>query len=1784
MTQGLLTEPPAATDPGLPSNADPDGGDTSSVKVAVRIRPLGDSELEAGAISVVTRAVPRGGVGLPVVINGRDRVFAFDYVFDSNHSQEDLYGSCVAPLVEAFMDGYNATVFAYGQTGSGKTYTMGSDSGSLSSITAPRPSQDAAFDDVVLPTHAPTTHLGILPRAVFSIFEQIDRRRAEAQQAGSPAPSFEVGVSFLELYNEEFIDLLQPRTRELHMMVATQRPGEMIRLKDDPATGGVELLGAREEYVESALELLALVSLGAQSRTTASTDMNLVSSRSHAIASITLRQKRYAGGAGEPQTPGAAGSGSGAATVEFITSKFHLVDLAGSERLKKTNAVGERAKEGININMGLLALGNVISALGDEARRSSFIPYRDSKLTRLLQNSLGGNSKTLMIACVSPADANAAETTSTLHYASRARNIKNVVSVQQLSVGDGPGLGAAAVEELFSLRRQVVEMRAELRALKGGIGMPAPGRPSGSGFGMRGYPASPATLMSTLSVSSPGGPGVHAAGATADLLARLQASESERRRLEALVASLRDRCADLAQQVARLRAVEEPHLFRSQQRRRCGSINDPPAEDDMRPVDAGAGELGGPAAGEPTAPEVDCASVTVLQEYLDEITELRGRLAMSEATVEDLRARQAAELEELDAPLAFPLDERPLDINRVKRRLRKMERKLRAAESAAESVAPDTPAHAAHSPTMMAVGTSQAGDEAPASMVVDGEQPALLAGGEDRMPVEQGALDAASLCVAPGAEPVGVSTLAEAPCDVDDYDRATEGRRGSAALNHGSGTDDDDDDADEGADDDGEEDDSDGEGDCSFSSSVNGMIQSMVENPTENSRQLLSQFAQIKEDIMEKAQLVTELERKEVELSELRYTFSERLNELTAEKNRLILERDNALIRIKQSAKPGEQRAIEAERDRHDQRIRQLTEQIADLRSKYQANQKVLRSKLKIEEHMPALKASIATLEQQRRDLIIKMRAEQRDHLRERQLAAQEIKVLQKREMQSSGLIGKLQRNIEQKEGQLRRRTEEAISAREKLRVLDRSRYLTKPRASENIPRIKSSFDAKLKDCISLRELEAVLSRLTQRRNSLVTELSRLQRELDQAPGPDVEDRLQGAQRAVEASLSACHSRITEVQNELSNQYRTLSDDRSRFPSSSGAQRGLFGSPKPSSENIDQPQVFMPIIEIYTRLSFPALRELFKLLTEDLVTARVNNRILAAQLEQFRRMAGAGATPPEAVPTPRPAAAGPDISHLQRSIAEQRLAVEMRASKIAALQAQLTGAGPSASESNLLARPSSGTPAPMAIDEAMLPGLGGHPANMSPGRSNSSNTITTSAPVNRQTLQRFATLVGHTGGVTQLALGGHGFADVADIYGPDGPRHFGGDAAGQGLSPFARSLDTQLFSSGRDGTVRLWDVALASGGAVLAQSDGPIHSLAAVGNFAFYLNDEGIGFVDARAPPHSPLSGDADAWSGLRWLHRPVTMAVAPDGRYLLTPSGFQQLSNPTDATFAEHGVAVWDVRMRRPLNGLRGGFRDAPCSFAVVPAGGNVMHGLTARPALMLCASRDRIVRAYDLASLDLVSTFHPPHHDAVSTVFAGPADAELHGIGGETVAYSSGGFNSGFIKLWQLAAGSRAGHENPLSTSQVARDGGDATPSWGFVSRLRSSSLTGTRPMAGEPIGGGASGDASSREISFTAEPARPGPSLATRDPVTSSSTLGTCRTIVTGHRDGSLRLWEPLARAAAASSGPPSRGPSPSRAAANFGTGPNFTTQSQPRAELPGAHAGPVAALVYLADQSM
>ncbi|RCN38315.1 kinesin motor domain protein [Ancylostoma caninum] len=275
----------------------------------------------------------------------------------------------VSPQVDRVLAGYNCTLFAYGQTGTGKTYTMEGGSGEHNSY-----------------KEDPTT--GIIPRAVEHIFEELEKSNTE---------EYSVRVSYLELYNEELYDLLAP----------TSDDRERLRIFDDPLKKGMVVIsGAEEIPVKDRAEVYRLLKRGAEKRTTAATLMNMHSSRSHSIftVSVVIREN----------TP------NGEELVK--QGKLNLVDLAGSEHIGRSGAEGKRAKEAGNINQSLLTLGRVITALTTSAPH---VPYRESKLTRLLQDSLGGATITSIIATLSPASTNYEETISTLEYAARAKSIKN---------------------------------------------------------------------------------------------------------------------------------------------------------------------------------------------------------------------------------------------------------------------------------------------------------------------------------------------------------------------------------------------------------------------------------------------------------------------------------------------------------------------------------------------------------------------------------------------------------------------------------------------------------------------------------------------------------------------------------------------------------------------------------------------------------------------------------------------------------------------------------------------------------------------------------------------------------------------------------------------------------------------------------------------------------------------------------------------------------------------------------------------------------------------------------------------------------------------------------------------------------------------------------------------------------------------------------------------------------------------------------------------------------------
>ncbi|UYV61046.1 KIF3C, partial [Cordylochernes scorpioides] len=295
-----------------------------------------------------------------------NKEFYFDAVYDWNSTQIDLYDETFRPLVNSVLEGFNGTIFAYGQTGTGKTYTM-----------------EGIKND--------PEQKGVIPNAVDHIFKHI--ARTENRQ-------YLVRASFLEIYQEEIRDLLaKDQTKRYELK---ERPDIGVYVKD-----------LSTFVCKSVKEIEHVMNIGNQNRSVGATNMNLHSSRSHAIFIITIEHSEV-GGKG---------------TSHIKVGKLNLVDLAGSERQAKTGAVGERQKEAIKINLSLSALGNVISALVDG--RSTHIPYRDSKLTRLLQDSLGGNSKTVMVANIGPASYNYEETVITLRYASRAKKIKNKPRVNE---------------------------------------------------------------------------------------------------------------------------------------------------------------------------------------------------------------------------------------------------------------------------------------------------------------------------------------------------------------------------------------------------------------------------------------------------------------------------------------------------------------------------------------------------------------------------------------------------------------------------------------------------------------------------------------------------------------------------------------------------------------------------------------------------------------------------------------------------------------------------------------------------------------------------------------------------------------------------------------------------------------------------------------------------------------------------------------------------------------------------------------------------------------------------------------------------------------------------------------------------------------------------------------------------------------------------------------------------------------------------------------------------------
>ncbi|BFZ65415.1 hypothetical protein YB2330_006581 [Saitoella coloradoensis] len=469
---------------------------TIPVQVAIRVRDL----LDQDAAHIPTRFLkscvechspttlslpstgPSSSTPAPTSAGGTRKSYTFDHVFPPPTTQSQIY-TFLAPGIEAFVQGYNVSILAYGQSGAGKSYTMGTSSESLSS-----------------------EDMGVIPRAAQHLFEVLPRggggelrpgtqtgmrtpqpsRLSMQPSTSSPRPGsalsllsnatnkgegWELSVSYLEIYNETIHDLLSPSSSSSNAISTS-------------ATGAIQVTGLERVPVTSAREVLEMLERGSKVRQTGETGQNEKSSRSHAVFTLWLTQRRPR--TTTPPPPPAdstpvnrrhtlatelteGGTGPGMVTV---VSKINFVDLAGSERLKNTGAVGGRAKEGIAINQGLASLGKVISQLSSAQPTPSapstsastaasigvrHISYRDSKLTRLLQDSLGGTALTYMIACINPAEYHLGETLNTIGYAHRARKVRGRPVVGEI------GEEVWGVEEL---RGEVQRLRTLLKGMR----------------------------------------------------------------------------------------------------------------------------------------------------------------------------------------------------------------------------------------------------------------------------------------------------------------------------------------------------------------------------------------------------------------------------------------------------------------------------------------------------------------------------------------------------------------------------------------------------------------------------------------------------------------------------------------------------------------------------------------------------------------------------------------------------------------------------------------------------------------------------------------------------------------------------------------------------------------------------------------------------------------------------------------------------------------------------------------------------------------------------------------------------------------------------------------------------------------------------------------------------------------------------------------------------------------------------------------------------------------------
>ncbi|KAL4887317.1 kinesin family protein [Aspergillus karnatakaensis] len=433
------------------SRASDEDGKTA-VKVAVRVRPP-LKPTDPGYELIPQRfqrsmAHVTSPTSLAVDVPQGRKLFVFDRVFPETVDQEGIW-EYLSDSVGSFLQGYNVSILAYGQSGAGKSYTMGTSGPNEQNNNEamgiiPRAAQ-LLFEKLEGPKHTRNSSTGLRTPARYSV--------SSTSSFGKPSVdrSWQLKATYVEIYNEQLRDLLLPDS-------VSQGERNAVTIRED-TKGRIILTGLHQVSINSFEDLIGALNFGSSIRQTDSTAINAKSSRSHAVFSLNLVQRKSANGVTSPKEKRMSVPVemlSGADHSVTIDSKLHFVDLAGSERLKNTGASGERAREGISINAGLAALGKVISQLSSR-QAGSHVSYRDSKLTRLLQDSLGGNAYTYMIACVTPAEFHLSETLNTVQYAQRARAIQSKPRIQQVA---DDGDKHAVIERL---KAEVAFLRQQLR-------------------------------------------------------------------------------------------------------------------------------------------------------------------------------------------------------------------------------------------------------------------------------------------------------------------------------------------------------------------------------------------------------------------------------------------------------------------------------------------------------------------------------------------------------------------------------------------------------------------------------------------------------------------------------------------------------------------------------------------------------------------------------------------------------------------------------------------------------------------------------------------------------------------------------------------------------------------------------------------------------------------------------------------------------------------------------------------------------------------------------------------------------------------------------------------------------------------------------------------------------------------------------------------------------------------------------------------------------------------------